>query len=357
MNSIQASELFICGFDGQSLPGDVSSLLQTHTLGGLILFRRNIVDLEQVVDLNAQIINSNLDHPPLICVDQEGGRVARLRGISTDIPPLKQLTSVLLNDPHLSFRLGAMMGRELVAMGFHLDFAPVCDIALEQKDEDIVGDRSFSSDAKIVATLTAQMIKGMQASGLAACAKHFPGHGATIKDSHFTLPYVTTKMNTLHERELVPFKSAIKAQVASIMTAHLILHELDQKFPATMSEVVIDQLLRKQLEFNNVVISDDLDMKAVADHYELREIIEQSLMASVDMFIIGNDWDKSQEAIRLTQELIDTNQHIFKKAVLAQERIKKLRTHYVGKALAPNQEYARKIVRCPPHLDLMEALL
>lgn len=354
MKPVTASELFILGFDGQKLPKNVIHFLNATCLGGFILFRRNIESLEQVVRLNAEILNHNLANPPLISVDQEGGRVARLRGIATDIPPLAQLSEAFLNDPHLCFRTGALLGRELVAMGFHLNFAPICDISLNQNHNDIIGDRSFSDDAVVVAQLAREMINGMQASGLAACAKHFPGHGSTVLDSHFVLPTVTTDQITMRERELVPFMSAIKADVATIMTAHIIASDFDERYPATMSDTIIHQLLRTELGFNNIVISDDLDMKAVADHYDLREIIEHSLMASVDMFIIGNNWDKSEEAITITQELIDSNPHIREKAQIAQNRIEKFRARYVGHPAIPNLDYARTIVRCAPHRDLLK---
>lgn len=353
MKPVTASELFILGFDGQSLPKTVIHLITQKSLGGLILFRRNIESLEQVIRLNAEILH-DLTKPPLISVDQEGGRVARLRGIATDIPPLAQLSNAFQKDPHLCFRMGALMGRELVAMGFHLNFAPVCDISLNQKHDDIIGDRSFSHDAQVVGRLAEEMIKGMQASGLAACAKHFPGHGSTVLDSHFVLPTVTTDQGTMRERELVPFIGAIRADVATIMTAHIIATSFDERYPATMSETIIQQLLRDELGFNNIVISDDLDMKAVADHYDLKEIIEHSLMASVDMFIIGNNWDKSEEAIAITQELIDTNPHIREKAHSAHNRIEKFRARYVGQPAVPNLDYARTIVRCAPHRQLLE---
>lgn len=351
-----ASELFVVGFDGLSLPKKVSTFISEQNLGGLILFKRNIESLEQVVRLNTEIINTNDSYAPLISVDQEGGRVARLRGICTDIAPLRELSAQFLEDPHHAYRLGASMGRELVALGFHLNFAPVCDIAIDQSHNDIIGDRSFSHEAKTVAKLIAPFIEGIQSSGLAACAKHFPGHGSTVLDSHFVLPTVVTDQNTMRERELLPFKNAIKAQVATIMTAHIIAKGFDENYPATMSPHIIDQLLRQELEYDKVVISDDLDMKAVADHYDLAEIIERSLLASVDMFIIGNNWDKSEEAIAITENLIQKNEHIRQKAIKSIARIEKLRARYVGKALAPSLEYARSIVRCAPHLELIGAL-
>ncbi len=353
----EASELFILGFDGLSLSNKIERFLTEHSLGGLILFKRNIESLPQLIELNASIINQCAHFVPLISVDQEGGRVARLRGLCTDVPPLAKLSPTLIKNPQLSYRLGAMMGRELVALGFHLNFAPVCDSAVDQQHNDIIGDRSFSHDAEIVGLLAGQFINGMQASGLAASAKHFPGHGATVVDSHFELPTVFTDAELLRKRELIPFKSAIKNNVATIMTAHIIAKALDETMPATMSKTIIDGLLRQEMGFNNVVISDDLDMKAVADNYSLRDIIEKSLLASVDMFIIGNNWEKSEEAIAITQDLINKNDAIKEKVMLSLERIRALRSRYIGAPLAPSLEYAQSLVRCVPHLDLVEMCL
>ncbi len=349
-----ATELFIAGFDGTHISPALNSFLARNRLGGVILFKRNLESLEQIIELNAQLINANIDNPPLISVDQEGGRVARLRGICSDVPPMRSISRQLLKDPQLAFRLGAMMGRELAALGFNLNFAPVCDIALSQADDDIIGDRAFSDQAETVALLAQHVIQGLQASGVAACAKHFPGHGATKTDSHLELPQLDTDVHSLKTRELIPFKAAISVEVASIMTAHIINLALDKKWPATMSHAIISGLLREEMAYQGLIISDDLDMKAVADHYDLEEIIEMSLLASVDMFIVGNNWPKTETAIELCQKLIERSPVLKTKAQQAQQRINKLRARYIGKALAPDLAYAKKIIRSKPHLDLLK---
>lgn len=354
MSSIDASELFIIGFEKPKLNTEQLQFLKSRPLGGLILFRRNIVDLAQVIELNSSIIQTNPQHVPLLSVDQEGGRVARLRGLCTDIPPLKELLPLFNKDPYLAFRLGAMMGRELVALGFNLNFAPVCDVGSNQENNDIIGDRSFSDDPQAAAPLCANFIKGMQGAGLAACAKHFPGHGSTIIDSHFSLPRINLSLKHWEQTELLPFKSAINSQVATIMTAHIIYEEIDKKVPATMSEKIIQQILREENNYSGVVISDDLDMKAVADNYDLEQIIEQSLMASVDMFIIGNNWPKAMEAIELTNKLINKSSQIKAQAQKAINRINILRNKYLGKATVPSLEYAQVLLRCAPHVELLK---
>lgn len=247
------------------------------------------------------------------------------------------------------------MGRELVSLGFHLNFAPVCDVAIEQNSEDIIGDRAFSHDAQEAALLVAKYIEGMQGAGIAGSAKHFPGHGATITDSHFFLPQVSTSKELFEERELLPFRAAIKSNVATIMTAHIMALSYDTRAPATLSDKIIGQLLRRELNFNNVVISDDLDMRAVADHYELKEILQSALRASVDMFIIGNNFQKALEATELLQKLIDDNTELTSLALAARERINRLRARFIGKPLAPDITQARLIVKSAPHLELLNS--
>lgn len=347
----KASEFFITGIGSYALDAAEHAFINENALGGVILFKRNIESLEQVVELNQTIINANKDCPPVLSVDQEGGRVARLRGICTDLPPLLTLTQAFLKDPHLAYRIGAMQGRELVALGFNLNFAPVCDVISNDENE-VIGDRAFSKDPLIVAQMAAEYIRGLQGAGIGACAKHFPGHGATSIDSHLALPVIDLTEEELWLRELVPFQRAIEATVATIMTAHIITKSLDS-WPATLSEKTLVGLLRRQLGFSNVVISDDLTMKAVADNYSLREIIERGVMSSVDLFIIGNDFPLALVAIALLDELIKTNEQIRSKAIAAAHRIARFRNRYVGKPKAPELSAAKTIIRSSPHLELV----
>jgi beta-N-acetylhexosaminidase len=347
----KASEFFICGIEHTELRPKEYSWIKDHRLGGIILFKRNIESLQQVVALNSSIIDLNPEFPPLLSVDQEGGRVARLRGICTDLPPMLEFSRTFINDPKFAYRLGAMQGRELVALGFNINFSPVCDI-LSNDGNDVIGDRAFSKIPEQAALWTSLYIKGLQGAGVAACAKHFPGHGDTVVDSHLALPIIDTTLDELFVRELVPFKAAIEADVATIMTAHIITKPLDE-LPATLSEKTLVALLRQKLAYKNVIISDDLDMKAVADHYSLQEIIEQAMLASVDLFIIGNNFDKTLQAIDILQHLLDTDERVRAKAIIAAERIDKLRACFLGKPLAPDLHAAQNIVRSKPHLELV----
>jgi beta-N-acetylhexosaminidase len=345
----KASEFFIIGLDQEEIKEQELSLIKEGV--GIILFKRNISSLSQVLALNNSILKKS-PLAPIISVDQEGGRVARLRGICTDIPPMLELEPILIKNLNLAYQISHMQGRELKALGFNLNFSPVSDI-FSHPENKVIGDRAFSTKAKTVASLAREFIKGLQDAGIAACAKHFPGHGATDIDSHFALPILKSSESELLERELIPFIMAINTDVASIMTAHIINQALDT-LPATMSRNILEKLLREKLDYNNVIISDDLEMKAVADNYALREIIEKSFRASVDMFIMGHDLAKNQEAIGILQHLIDTDEEIRKNSIKAASRVNNLRKKFL--ATESQLSSAQKIVRSKPHLELLESL-
>lgn len=351
MNNIVAEQFFISGLQSTRLNHQEIKLLKDGLLG-VILFKRNIESLAQVVALNQAIIQTKA--ATIISVDQEGGRVARLRGICVDLPPMLKMKDIFHQEANLCYRLGAMQARELGSLGFNLNFAPVCDI-LSNDHNQVIGDRAFSNNAHEVAQFISLYINGLQGGGIAACAKHFPGHGHTKADSHYSLPKLTLSREDLINRELLPFKEAIAHNVSSIMTAHIVIENID-KLPATMSIEIIDKILRKDLKYNNIVISDDLEMKAVSDHYSLKEILEHAIMAGVDVFIIGNNLDKTKEAISCLNELINTKPLIKEKLYLAQKRIASWQERYIGKPAIPDLSMAENMVRCQPHLMLANTL-
>lgn len=352
--NINPSELIIFGFDGLQIPSEVSQFIKKNHVGGVILFKRNIESLEEVLDLNKGLISINLKNPPFITVDQEGGRVARLRGICTDIPALANITNELLKDENLAYRLGAMQARELVALGFNINFAPVCDV-VKDLSNNVIGDRAFLGNFENAALLAPKYISGLQSMGIIACAKHFLGHGCTTIDSHLALPIVDLDFDILKREHLTPFIASIKAQVSTIMTAHIIYKALDQ-VPVCMSQVILKEILRKHLGFDGVVISDDLDMKAISENYDLEDVLEKSLLASTDMFIIGNNIPKVFLSIEIINKLINKSSIIKENVSKSINRINKLKRRFIGQAEVPNLEYAKKIVRCKPHLDLISRL-
>lgn len=360
MHKIDASQFFIIGVEGKTLTEQEREFLQNRELGGVILFSKNIESIEQIIELNTSIIEANPAHTPLLSIDQEGGRVARLRGFATDLPPMAHLLKQYRADLDVPYKIGALIGRELVSLGFNLDFAPVLDVVPEDiflSRQHVIGDRCFSYDPKEVASFTARFIEGLQGQGIAACGKHFPGHGNTLKDSHLELPTIRDDAEKFRVRDLIPFIAAIKKNVATIMTAHIQIPAFDNEYPATLSVPILQGILRDELGFNGVIISDDLDMKAMADHFDTRFILEKGLRASVDMFIVGHNFAHAVATIDALQDLIDQDEELNKKAAEALSRIEHLRKCYLGAPKAPELSYAKTICRSKPHLDLVASLL
>ncbi len=354
MKSRALGQLFIFGFDGLNVNADARRLLSKELAAGVILFARNVASLEQVVELNREIMDLRTSQfAPLISVDQEGGRVARLKNICTPVPDMRRIGTLSQSQPDLPYRLGAMMAREMIALGFHLDFAPILDVDTNSLNP-IIGDRSFACDAHTVARIGALFINGMQEAGLAACAKHFPGHGDTDIDSHLDLPILRHDQSRIEAVELVPFQASIKAGVASMMTAHILIPALDAEFPATLSKAILQNLLREKLRFDGVVFSDDLEMKAVADRYTMKEMIRLGLLAGVDAFLVCKEVAKIDEAISALHELVDTGQVPLSRVEEALRRVANLKRRFLGAPAPADLNEAKKIVRSKPHLALAQ---
>ncbi len=287
------ASLFIVGFPGTTPDAEVKKLIDDG-VGGVILFKRNVETPEQVSSL-VRALKTHAGRPLLASVDQEGGRVARLRGAPfTALPPMRQLG--LTGDASLVERAGRLLALETRAMGFDVDFAPVLDVDTNPANP-VIGDRSFHRDAAEVARLGVALAKGLEAGGVASCAKHFPGHGDTAKDSHLDLPSLPHDLERLRRVELLPFAAYAKAGLASVMTAHVIFDALDAGVPATMSRKVMEGLLRRELGFGGVVISDDLEMKAISEHFSIERAVVEGTVAGVDCFLVCHRADVQRAAI------------------------------------------------------------
>lgn len=352
MSTLAVGQLIVFGFEEPTLDEVSCELLEKRQAGGVIVFKRNIVSLEQVVALNSSVIQACASSlPPFICVDQEGGRVQRLKDICTHIPNMRVIGELATQHPKLPYQLGAMMGRELTALGFNLDCAPVLDVDTNP-DNPVIGERSFSRDAHSVARIGAQFIQGLQDSGIAACGKHFPGHGDTDTDSHLALPLIPHDIKRLQAIELLPFEAAIKAHVASLMTAHIMVPALDKSHPATLSHAILTTLLRHQLGYQGLIVSDDLNMAAVANHYELKEMLIKGVQAGVDVFLICKDPHKAKAAIDILEQAVENGELDITLLEAALKRIENVKQRYIGAVAPPNIDYARQIVKSEPHLAL-----
>jgi len=279
----QIGQLLIAGFNGEQLPVELKAIATEFGLGGVILFARNIAEPEQVAELCAEAARLLPDMPPWVSVDQEGGRVARLKAPFTKWPPMATLGRS--GDPKLAERFARALGAELRAVGISLDYAPVLDIHTNPKNP-VIGDRAIAENAEQVSALGAVIVRALQAEGVAACGKHFPGHGDTGTDSHLELPIVEHPPDRLRAIEFAPFRAAIEAQVATIMTAHVFVPSLDEERPATLSKRVVADLLRHELGFEGVILSDDLEMKAIAAAYAVPAAAVLAIEAGCDGLLI-----------------------------------------------------------------------
>ena len=280
-NLRQAASLFVVGFPGPAPDRDLETLIDLG-IAGAILFKRNIESPAQTLQLNREL-KSRAKRPFLCAVDQEGGRVARLRGEPfTALPSMRDLAR---GGVELAEIAGAVLAREVRAVGFDWDFAPVLDVDTNPQNP-VIANRSFSREPAQVAELGVALARAMESEGVASCGKHFPGHGDTHQDSHKDLPHLPHDLARLRQIELAPFLAYARANLASIMTAHVVFDALEPEVPATMSKRVLTGLLREELGFSGVIVSDDMEMNAVAEHFDLPASCVKAVSAGVDLFLV-----------------------------------------------------------------------
>ena len=290
-----AGQLAIAGFAGHTIPQDLKRLAREFDLGGVIFFARNVESPEQVADLAREAQELAQELPLWVSVDQEGGRVARLKSPFTEWPPM--MTLGRSGDEKLAERFARALASELRAVGITLDYAPVLDILTNPKNP-VIGDRALAERADEVARLGSTIIRTLQAEGVAASGKHFPGHGDTSVDSHFELPLIEHPPDRIDRVELVPFRAAIAADVASIMTAHILIPALDENVPATLSSRIVTDMLKHELGYQGLVLSDDLEMKAISGRYGLEEATVMAVAAGCDAVLMcGAEQDTQAAAL------------------------------------------------------------
>jgi len=284
---------------------DEKELLQSPQVGGVILFSRNFTSVEQLILLIEEI--HQLRHPKLlIAIDQEGGRVQRLREGFTQLPAINLLGQIYDDDPKRAGELatisGWLMASELRSIGIDFSFAPILDLNFSISQ--VIGDRAFHKDPEAVSILATRYIQGMRNAGMQAVGKHFPGHGAVTADSHIELPTDKREFQDIATQDLIPFKRLIDNGLAALMSAHVVYEKVDSDI-ATFSKLWLQDVLRKQLEFNGVIFSDDLSMKAAdcedsgSDDYLLRT--EKALSAGCDMALICNNSEKACGVVELLE--------------------------------------------------------
>ncbi|MBN1286676.1 MAG: beta-N-acetylhexosaminidase [Anaerolineae bacterium] len=278
-------QMMMVGFDGLAAPAHILEWLAAGRAGSVVLFARNIAAPQQVKDLTDSLRAAAL-LPILICTDQEGGIVARLRAAQgfTESPGNMALGAIAHDADGAAARTAQMLAQEMHAVGIDWALAPCLDI-LSNLHNPVVSTRSLGSDPHRVAQLGAALVRGFQAGGVTACAKHFPGHGNTRIDSHVDLPAIASSLSDLGNLDLVPFRAAIEAGVGSVMIAHIVFSALDPDRPATLAPAVQQDLLREQLGFNGVITTDCMEMRAVADRYGAGESTVLAALAGADSIV------------------------------------------------------------------------
>jgi len=308
----QVSELVCIGFDGPTLTPDAAQLI-AGGVRSVIYFTRNFQSAAQLSALSAQVRAAAHGRPMLISVDQEGGRVQRFRGEGfADLPSGRELGERGEAAVREAARATA---DQLRAVGINMNLAPVLDVDSNPANP-VIGARSFGSDAARVAACGAAYVHTLQSCGVAACGKHFPGHGDTSVDSHLDLPRLPHAMERLEQVELPPFRAAIAGGVDAIMTAHVLFEAIDATVPATLSRTVVTGLLREQLGFDGLVITDDFEMQAIADRFEVGEAAVRAIEAGCDHVLVCHRIDRQRRVIEALAQAVRTGR-------LSMDRVKK----------------------------------
>jgi len=312
-----ASPLWV-GFDGKALSAALSRWLARGEVGGVVLFARNIESPAQVRALCREIRSAaGRGNPlPLIAVDQEGGRVARFKEPPfTWFPPARACSLFCCRNESVAEAFGAATAAELRAVGIDVNFAPVLDVGSNPRNP-AIGDRAFSEDPRAASALGIAFAKGSLSRGILPVGKHFPGHGDTSADSHKELPVVRAGSRTLLLRELLPFRRAVRAGIPALMTAHVLYPALDRALPATLSRKILHGLLRERMRFRGTIISDALEMKAIADRFGIGEAAVLAVTAGCDVVLVCRGENDQAETIdRLSREARD--RPTFRRAVAA----------------------------------------
>lgn len=325
---MNVGQLFMFGFYGYKPTKEILRFIKEDNLGGVILFKRNIESADQLKALTSELQDA-AGGELLIGIDQEGGRVSNLPNSIIDVPPMEKLGRSFLEGESAkrAHLLGHELGEKLLELGINIDFAPVLDVRTNPNNP-IIGSRSFSDDPEVVAILGCEVARGMKQAGLISCGKHFPGHGDTSEDSHLILPIVELDIERLKSLELMPFETAIEKGIPSLMSAHVVYADVDDK-PATLSKKILTDILRDDLGFKGVLFSDDLEMKAISDNYDMGDVSVTILNAGCDILLICHREDRQNLAIQGVREAIEKGTLSKKHVQKSIQRIESMKRKYL----------------------------
>jgi beta-N-acetylhexosaminidase len=315
----QIGRLLCVGIPGPMLDAATRETLVALHVGGIILFRRNTGSPAEIAALTAAL--HALPSRPFVAIDHEGGRVLRLGEPFTCFPSAAAIGAT--GEPQVAYRVGHAMAAELASVGFDVNFAPVLDVHSNPANP-VIGDRAFGSDPELVGKMGVAMLRGLLAGGVLACGKHFPGHGDTAVDSHLARPVVDRPRPVLERTELPPFRMAIRAGVPMLMTAHVLYPALDAACSATTSRPIITGLLRRELQFDGVVVSDDLEMRAITAHQPIGAAAVDSLQAGCDLLLVCQELARAVEAFEAIEQAVGSGVLSSADLAAASQRVEQL---------------------------------
>ena len=296
-------QMLVVGIEGYDLNDNTKSLLNNSKVGGVILFSKNVKDTNQLLNLLNSLKKENKKNklPLFLSVDEEGGRVTRMPVEFKKLPTNEAIGK--LNDENFSYKIGSTIANEIGSFGFNMDFAPVLDIN-SNPNNPVIGDRSYGADVNKVSNLGIQTMKGIKSGNVIPVVKHFPGHGDTSVDSHMGLPTVNADLKRLHGFELIPFASAIKNNADAVMIAHILLPKVDGENPSSLSKIIITGILRKELNFNGIIITDDMTMGAIVKNYNIGEAAIKSVVAGTDIVLVCHGYDNEVAVINALKNAV-----------------------------------------------------
>lgn len=292
----KVGQLFMVGLE-EKTNEDIANLIQENKIGGVVLYRKNYHTYEEMLAYvnNIKELNSKNSIPIFISIDQECGRVNRM---PQEILNLKSATK-LANTKNVEIvkESGKIIGEMLNKTGISMDYAPVLDIR-KFKEKHAIGDRCYGENKEDVSKYGIEVMKEMQNQSVIPVIKHFPGHGLTKKDSHFRIPKITEKIEILEKEDMIPFEKAIKENAEAIMVGHLIIKDVDKKYPASLSEKVIQKYLIEKYNYKGLIITDDLKMMAIQLHYNMKKAVVKAIEAGNDIIMIGLPYKKVNKIIK-----------------------------------------------------------
>jgi len=326
-NAQLAGQRLMVGFEGTVLNEDLKFLINRLKIGGIILFAINIESPDQIKDLcrSIQDYARICQQPPLfIAVDQEGGQVARLKEPFTIFP----------GNPHMkseedAVRFAEITAAEMNQIGINMNMAPVMDVSSEGSGS-IMAERTFGDNPDWVSRLGVKVIEHLQLNKIMAVAKHFPGIGRTALDSHLDMPVLHDDLSIMEQLDLIPFEAGIRSGVSGVMLSHIFYSQLDPQWPASLSLQIAKNLLRKQMQFNGLVLTDDLDMGAITKHYDIQTAVHQILAADIDLTLICHKGPSIEIAFEEMAKEITDAPAIKASGMESVERIMKAKRKYIG---------------------------